>query len=77
MSKRIFPLALAAVLTSATCEAPYSGPPADLVVMNANVVTIDKDNPRAEAVAVIGAEGRAFAPARPGVGGARHGVEVE
>ncbi len=29
-------------------------PPADLVVMNANVVTIDKDNPRAEAVAVMG-----------------------
>lgn len=33
---------------------PYKGPPADLVIKNAKVVTIDKDNPRAEAVAVKG-----------------------
>ena len=38
------------------CESGYTGPPADLVVMNAKVVTIDRDNPRAEAVAVIGEE---------------------
>jgi len=38
------------------CQPGYDGPPADLVVMNANVVTIDHDNPRAEAIAVIGEE---------------------
>jgi predicted amidohydrolase YtcJ len=54
MSRRIFPLVLATVLVWSACQATYSGPPADLVVMNANIVTIDKDNPRAEAVAVIG-----------------------
>jgi predicted amidohydrolase YtcJ len=47
-------LLLAFLAMSGACQAPYSGPPAELVVMNANVVTIDKDNPRAEAVAVIG-----------------------
>ncbi len=47
-------MVLATVLTWSACQATYSGPPADLVVMNANVVTIDKDNPRAEAVAVMG-----------------------
>lgn len=36
------------------CSKPYIGPPADLVIKNAKIVTIDKDNPRAEAVAVIG-----------------------
>lgn len=36
------------------CSNKYSGPPADLVITNAKIVTIDKDNPRAEAVAVIG-----------------------
>ena len=36
------------------CKKPYTGPPADLVIKNAKVVTIDKDNPRAEAVAVKG-----------------------
>ena len=35
------------------CEAGYQGPPADLVVMNANILTIDPDNPRAQAVAVV------------------------
>ena len=38
------------------CGETYSGPPADLVVKNAEIVTIDKENPRAEAVAVIGEE---------------------
>ncbi len=36
------------------CQAAYDGPPADLVVMNAHIVTIDSAKPRAEAVAVIG-----------------------
>jgi predicted amidohydrolase YtcJ len=36
------------------CAKKYEGPPADLVIQNAKIVTIDKDNPRAEAVAVIG-----------------------
>jgi len=36
------------------CSKPYTGPPAELVIKNAKVVTIDKGNPRAEAVAVKG-----------------------
>ena len=36
------------------CAQKYEGPPADLVIKNAKIVTIDKDNPRAEAIAVIG-----------------------
>jgi predicted amidohydrolase YtcJ len=36
------------------CSAGYDGPPADLVVKNAKIVTIDKDNPRGEAIAVKG-----------------------
>ena len=36
------------------CSTPYEGPVADLVVKNAKIVTIDKTNPRAQAVAVIG-----------------------
>ena len=36
------------------CTKPYTGPPADLVIKNAKVVTIDKQNPRAEAIAVKG-----------------------
>ncbi len=57
MFKRISAFGLVAFLTTLTaCGAQYSGPPADLVVMNANIVTIDQDNPRAEAVAVIGEE---------------------
>lgn len=35
------------------CTKKYEGPPADLVIKNAKIVTIDKDNPRAEAIAVI------------------------
>lgn len=37
---------------SAGCTKTYQGPPADLVIKNAKIVTIDKNNPRAEAVAV-------------------------
>jgi len=36
------------------CTKAYKGEPADLVIKNAKIVTIDKDNPRAEAVAVKG-----------------------
>ena len=57
MLKRVSPLAFVALLVTLTaCGAQYSGPPADLVVMNANIVTIDMASPRAEAVAVIGEE---------------------
>ncbi len=47
---------LAALLgtTSFGCGPSYEGPPADLVITNAKIVTIDPDRPRAEAVAVIG-----------------------
>ncbi len=43
---------LCGVLFYTGCSKTYEGPPADLVVKNAKIVTIDKDNPRAEAVAV-------------------------
>lgn len=36
------------------CSLNYTGPSADLVIRNAKVVTIDKDNPRAEAIAIRG-----------------------
>jgi len=49
-------LALSFLILLAGCQPTYDGPPADLVVMNANVVTIDHDNTRAEAVAMIGEE---------------------
>jgi predicted amidohydrolase YtcJ len=55
MLRRIPAVSLATFLLGlVACGPQYSGPPADLVVTNANVVTIDEDNPRAEAVAVIG-----------------------
>ena len=38
------------------CGQKYTGPPADLVIKNAKIVTIDKDNRKAEALAVIGEE---------------------
>jgi predicted amidohydrolase YtcJ len=34
------------------CGKVYEGPPADLVIKNAKIITIDSDNPRAEALAV-------------------------
>jgi len=36
------------------CTSGYDGPPADLVVKNAKIVTIDNDNPRGQAIAVKG-----------------------
>jgi len=37
-----------------SCSEKYDGPPADLVIMNAKIITIDRDNPRADAVAFKG-----------------------
>lgn len=45
---------MAILFNACTAVEPYEGPPADFVVKNAKIVTIDKDNPRAEAIAVIG-----------------------
>jgi predicted amidohydrolase YtcJ len=57
MFKKISPPAFTGMVIALTaCSPQYAGPPADLVVMNANIVTIDEDNPRAEAVAVTGEE---------------------
>lgn len=42
------------ILVFGACARSYDGPPADLVVKNAKIVTIDKNNPRAEAVAMRG-----------------------
>ena len=58
MFRRISPIGLVALLIALTgaCAAQYTGPPADLVVLNAKIVTIDEGNPRAKAVAVIGEE---------------------
>ena len=58
MFNRISTVGLVALITSlmAGCGQPYEGPPGDLVVMNAAILTIDEANPTAEAVAVIGEE---------------------
>lgn len=45
---------LSLVFFAGACSQPYEGPPADFVIKNAKIVTIDKDNPRAQAVAVRG-----------------------
>jgi len=42
------------VLIISGCGTPDEGDTADLVIKNAKIVTIDKENPRAEAVAFIG-----------------------
>lgn len=47
-------LALFALLAGCGPASDYDGPPADLVVLDAKVLTIDPANPRAEAVAAIG-----------------------
>ena len=44
------------IVAGSACGSNYSGPPADLVVMNAKVLTIDNENPMAQAVAMIGEE---------------------
>lgn len=42
------------VLLNMGCSQSYDGPMADLVIKNAKIVTIDKDNPRAQAIAIRG-----------------------
>ena len=44
----------AAACLVAGCAQVYDGPPADLVIVNAKILTLDPDNPEAQAVAVIG-----------------------
>jgi len=50
----IFILLAGFIFNFSVCAEGYSGPPADLVIKNGYIVTIDKNNTRAEAVAVIG-----------------------
>lgn len=57
--KKSIPLFLINILTVMVvaisgCSAPYKGEKADLVIKNARIVTIDKENPRAEAIAIVG-----------------------
>ncbi|MCJ7583137.1 MAG: amidohydrolase, partial [Candidatus Aminicenantes bacterium] len=42
------------VLMSIGCSQSYEGPMADLVIKNAKIVTIDQENPRAQAIAIKG-----------------------
>ena len=58
MIKKFAAITLTVLLITFTqsCDEKYTGPPADLVIKNAKIITIDKDNPRAEAVAIIGEE---------------------
>jgi predicted amidohydrolase YtcJ len=58
MSRGIAVAGLAAMLSalSVGCSAAYTGPGADLVVLNAKIVTVDNDHPRAQAIAVVGEE---------------------
>ena len=43
------------ILLASSCSS-YDGPPATMVIKNAKVLTIDKNNPNAEAIAIIGEE---------------------
>ncbi len=56
MLKKIFGIYVLSsfVLLNFGCNRSYDGPPADLVIKNAKIVTIDKDNPRAQAIAMKG-----------------------
>ena len=55
MNKKVLILFLTALMMIVWgCASKYTGPPADLVIKNAKVVTIDKKNRRAQAVAVKG-----------------------
>ncbi len=44
------------ILTGCSGVPEYTGPPADLVIKNAKIVTIDSENPRAESIAFKGEE---------------------
>jgi predicted amidohydrolase YtcJ len=56
MLKKISGFLLVACLSFlyGACAPSYDGPPADLVIRNAKIVTIDKDNPGAQAIAIKG-----------------------
>ena len=54
MKKRTGIIVFGILLCCLSCSKRYTGPPADLVIKNAKVVTIDKKNSRAEAVAMSG-----------------------
>lgn len=56
--KKLLSIILAAALAFlfSNCKKPSAGQPADLVIKNAKVVTIDQDKPRAEAIAFKGEE---------------------
>jgi len=54
MKKRTGIIVFGILLCCLSCRNRYDGPPADLVIKNAKIVTIDKKNPREEAVAVSG-----------------------
>jgi len=56
MKKNLYSILIIALLILGTgaCSKSYDGQPADLVIKNAKIVTIDKDNPIAEAIAVSG-----------------------
>ncbi len=50
----IFSSVLCLLFIITGCSQKYTGEPADLVIKNAKIVTIDNENPRAEAVAMKG-----------------------
>jgi len=52
MLQKVLHAVLVILLFIGGCGEKYIGPAADLVIKNAKIVTIDKDNPRAEAVAI-------------------------
>ncbi|MFC2160551.1 amidohydrolase [Acidobacteriota bacterium] len=56
MSKKLTGISILACLALLClgCSQSYDGPPADLVINNAKIVTIDSDNPRAQAIAIKG-----------------------
>jgi len=55
MNKLSFLLALILTLIFGSCSS-YDGPPATLVIKNAKVLTIDKEHPEAQAIAMLGEE---------------------
>ena len=55
MKSKSYLLAMTALVLLSSCSS-YDGPPATMVVKNAKVLTIDKENSYAEAIAIIGEE---------------------
>ena len=54
MKTRIYLTGFLILLGLLRCTKTYNGPPAELAIKNAKIVTVDKKHPRAEAVAVTG-----------------------